>query len=90
MTRSTERPMTRTTERLIDLAAMVFLLAFCYVVRTDQPILAGLVVGAAIKFWFDKNASDPDVAAIAAKAAAEVLATAAAAADKDKEAGGDS
>lgn len=89
--------MTRTTERLIDLAAMLALLSFCYLFREGQPALAGLVVGAAINFWLAKNASAPDspahkeaaaaataaasAAEAAAMAAAEVLRTAGLAAD---------
>lgn len=67
--------MTRTVERIIDLAAMLMLLCFCYLFRESQPALAGLVVGAAIQFWMQKkNLAAQAVAA--AKAAAEVLRTA--------------
>jgi hypothetical protein len=75
----------RTVERLVDLAAMLMLLTFCYLFRVSQPALAGMVVGAAIQFWMAKNAASPDshkeaevVAAAAATAAAAVLKTAAA------------
>lgn len=78
--------MSRTVERLVDLAAMLTLLTFCYLFRESQPALAGLVVGAAIQFWMSKNASAPDstahkevaAAAAAAASAAEAAATAAA------------
>lgn len=78
--------MSRTVERLIDLAAMLMLLGFCYLFRESQPALAGLVIGAAIQFWMSKNAASPDspahreaAAAIAAAAArTEAAATAAA------------
>jgi len=89
--------MSRTVERLIDLAAMLMMLVFCYLFRESQPALAGLVIGAAIQFWMSKNAAAPDspahkeaAAAIeaaarrtlaAATAAAEVLRTAERAAD---------
>lgn len=55
--------MSRTVERLIDLAAMLMLLIFCFLFRESQPALAGLVVGAAIQFWMSKNAQSPDSAA---------------------------
>lgn len=78
--------MTRTTERLIDLAALLALLGFTYLFRDSQPTLAGLVVGAAIQFWVSKNAASPDspahkeaLAAIASSAAQVVAAATAAA-----------
>lgn len=78
--------MTRTVERIIDLAAMLMLLSFCYLFRESQPALAGLVIGAAIQFWMQKNAASPDspahkeaVAAIASSAAQVVAAATAAA-----------
>lgn len=73
--------MTRTVERLIDLAAMLMLLSFCFLFRESQPALAGLVVGAAIQFWMSKNAASPDSPAHkAATDAAEAAAKAAIAA----------
>lgn len=97
--------MTRTVERVIDLAAMLMLLCFCYLFRESQPALAGLVVGAAIQFWMQKNAAAPDSAAhreqtavsenlaaqalAAATAAAEVLRTAVVAAETKSVSGGD-
>jgi hypothetical protein len=75
---------TRTVERVIDLAAMMMLLSFCYLFRESQPALAGLVVGAAIQFWMQKNASSPESPAhkeaVAVAGAAAVAATAAASA----------
>ncbi len=79
--------MSRTTERLVDLAAMLLLLSFCYLFRESQPALAGLVVGAAIQFWMSKNAVSPDspahkeAANVALAAAAQVIAAATAAAE---------
>jgi hypothetical protein len=78
--------MTRTTERIIDLAAMFMMLSFCYLFRESQPALAGLVIGAAIQFWMQKNAASPDspahkeAASVAAAAAAQAIAAATAAA----------
>lgn len=79
--------MSRTVERLVDLAAMLMLLSFCYLFRESQPALAGLVVGAAIQFWMSKNAASPDsplhkeaAAAIEAAAAQATAAATAAAA----------
>ncbi len=73
--------MSRTVERVIDLIAMLMLLAFTYLFRESQPALAGLVVGAAISFWMSKNASSPEsahnketAAAIEAAAAQSVVA----------------
>ena len=79
--------MTRTVERLIDLAAMLMLLSFCFLFRESQPALAGLVIGAAIQFWMSKNAASPDspahheAVAAASTAAAQVTAAATAAAE---------
>lgn len=79
--------LTRTVERIIDLAAMLMLLIFCYLFRESQPALAGLVVGAAIQFWMQKNAASPDspahkeAAAAIASAAAQAQAAATAAAE---------
>lgn len=71
--------MTRQRERLIDLAAMAMLLVFTYLIRAEQPALAGMVIGAAIQFWMQKNASaphSPDEIERVAMAAAAVLRTA--------------
>lgn len=79
--------MSRTVERTIDLAAMLMLLSFCYLFRESQPALAGLVVGAAIQFWMQKNAASADspahleAATVANTVAATALATATAAAE---------
>ncbi len=79
--------MSRTVERCIDLCAMLLLLSFCYLFRESQPALAGLVVGAAIQFWMQKNASAPDspahreAAAMITAAASRTLAAATAAAE---------
>lgn len=73
--------MTRTAERIIDLAATAVLLAFAYMLREGQPGLAGAVVMASISFWLNKNASAPDSPAHReAAAAAAAVATAASAA----------
>ena len=79
--------MSRFSERLIDLAATVVLLVFAYLLRNEQPGLAGAIGMAAIAFWLQKNAVSPDspahleAAATASNAAATALATATAAAE---------
>lgn len=81
--------MSRTVERVIDLIAMLMLLSFTYLLRESQPALAGLVVGAAIQFWMQKNAASPDSPAhkaddALALAAQDVLRTARELAEKSK------
>lgn len=72
--------MTRTTERLIDLAATLALLAFAYMVQTQAPEISGAIAIAAVGLWLRKNAVSPDspehTAAAAAIEAAATLATA--------------
>jgi hypothetical protein len=77
----------RSSERLIDAVVLLMLLAFAWLMREDQPGLAGVIVGAAIQFWLSKNASEPhlSIEQAAAKAAAEVLEVARTAADPSKE-----
>ncbi len=78
--------MSRTTERIIDLIALMLLLLYTYMIRDSQPTLAGAVVVDAIQFWMVKNASSPDSPAhkeavtVAEAAASRALAAAEAAA----------
>jgi len=70
--------MTRYSERMIDVVVLLALLTFSYLMRAEQPALAGVIVGAAIQFWLVKNASapHPSLEQAAALAAAQVLDTA--------------
>lgn len=70
--------MKRSSERLIDVLVLTELLVFGYLMRTEQPVLAGVIIAAAVQFWLTKNASEPhaSIEQAAARAAAEVLATA--------------
>jgi hypothetical protein len=70
--------MKRSSERVIDAVVLAMMLVFAYVMKDGQPALAGVIVMAALKFWMDKNASEPhaSIEVAAAKAAAEVLAVA--------------
>lgn len=68
-------PMKRIQERLVDAFVLLMMLVFAYLLRHEQPALAGVIVMAALKFWMDKNASEPHVTLeeAAALAAAKVL-----------------
>ena len=70
--------MRRSSERLIDVVVLGMLLTFGWLMRDAQPALAGVIVAAAVQFWLQKNASAPNdsLEQAAARAAAEVLATA--------------
>jgi hypothetical protein len=65
----------RSSERLIDAFVLMMLLVFAYLLREQQPALAGVIVMASLKFWMDKNASehDPGLEERTATAAASVL-----------------
>jgi hypothetical protein len=78
----------RTSERLIDAVVLAMLLVFAYVLREQQPALAGVIVMASLKFWMDKNASEhePGLEERAATAAAEVLRVAQNVKDDDRRA----
>lgn len=57
------------------------MLVFAWLMREEQPALAGVIVMAGLKFWMDKNAtsesaSQASIEEAAAKAAAAVLAVA--------------
>jgi hypothetical protein len=67
--------MSRSSERLIDAFVLMMLLVFAYLLREQQPALAGVIVMASLKFWMDKNASEhePGLEERTAKAAATVL-----------------
>lgn len=79
--------MRRSSERLIDAFVLMMMLVFAWLMREEQPALAGVIVMAALKFWMDKNASEPhpSVEEAVAKAAAEVLAVAKRTADRAAE-----
>jgi len=77
--------MKRSSERLIDVLVLTELLIFGFLMRTEQPVLAGVIIAAAVQFWLTKNASSPAAATVeeaAAKAAAEVLKVARAAVEE--------
>lgn len=67
--------MKRSSERLIDAFVLMMLLVFAFFLREEQPALAGVIVMASLKFWMDKNASEPhqSLEEKTAKAAADVL-----------------
>lgn len=75
--------MKRSSERLIDAFVLLMMLVFAFLMREEQPALAGVIVMAALKFWMDKNASEPhvsieDAQTLATAAAVEAAAIAAA------------
>lgn len=75
MAENSDNSLKRSSERLIDAFVLIALLVFAYVMRAEQPGLAGVIVMAAIQFWLAKNASAPheSVEKAAALAAAKVL-----------------
>lgn len=71
--------MRRSSERLIDVLVLAMLLVFGYLMRSEQPALAGVITAAAVQFWLQKNATaptEPSIVEAAAKAAADILKTA--------------
>lgn len=67
--------MRRSSERLIDVVVLIALLMFAFLMRGQDPALAGVIVAAGIQFWMTKNATEPHSTTeeAAARAAAAVL-----------------